>query len=179
MLITSQRLAETTIFIRKEQHLPSYEFCSKLAAMQKSSIPFSIDWWRLCFRPLAYCLQQRSCEMTRHVMRPHPGQHLWVSSEHAVPDKWVYGDEQLMEWLAKVMMLGEAPSCSLISIWTNTTACKCLITSAKGQPGGTKIHHSVQTLPFLWAGVQMQLVGWNNIGLKKNGRHLITVCLPN
>lgn len=163
MLTASQRLAET-IFIHIEEHLPSYDFCAKLAPMQKSSILLSIDQWRLYFRPLAYCLQKGSCEMTRHVMWPHPGQHLWVSSESAVPDKWVCGDEQLMEWLAKVMMLGEAPFCSLISIWTNTTFCKCLITSAKGRPGGTKIHHLVQTLLFLLARVQMQLVGWSNTG---------------
>lgn len=116
-------------------------FCTKLAPMQKSSILFRIDQSRVCFRPLAYCLQQRLCEMTRHVMWPHSGQHLWASSESTVADKWVCGDEQLMEWLAKVMMVGEAPFCSLISIWTNTTFCKCLITSAKGQPGGTWIHH--------------------------------------
>lgn len=168
VLAASQRLAETTIFILKKS-ICQHAVCTKLAPMQKSSIPLSIDQWRLSFRPPAYCLQQRSCEMTRHVMWPHPGQHLWVSSESAVPDKWVCGDEQLMEWPAKVMMLGEAPFCSLISIWTNTTSCKCLITSAKGHPGGTQIHHLVQALPFLLAWVQKQLVGSSSTGWKKEG----------
>lgn len=68
--------------------------------------------------------------------------------ETTVPDKWVCGDEQLMEWLAKVMMLGESPFCCLISIWNNTTFCKCFLTSAKGQLSGTKIHHFFQVLPF-------------------------------
>lgn len=136
-------------------HLHQKGFWAKLALMQKSSILLRIGHWRLCFHPLAYFLQQRSCEMTRHAKWP---QHLWVSLENAAPDKWVCGDERLMEWLAKVMMLWESPFCSLISIWNNTTVCKWLITSAKGQPGGTKIHHLVQTLSFLLARVEM-LVG--------------------
>lgn len=90
-------------------HLCQKGFWTKLALMQKSSILLRIGHWRLCFHPLAYFLQQRSCEMTRHAMWP---QHLWVSLENAAPDKWVCSDERLMEWLAKVMMLWESPFCS-------------------------------------------------------------------
>lgn len=97
--------------------------------------------------------------------------------ENAEPDKWVCGDEQLMEWLAKVTMPGESPFCSLISIWNNTTFCKCLTTSAKGQPSGTRIHHLDQTLPFLlvrieWKRVAFNLLVHTTLFEKKN-------CLPN
>lgn len=52
------------------------------------------------------------------------------------------------------------------------TFCKCLITSAKGRPGGTEIHHLVRAPPFLLATVQMQLVGTSNTGYKGKASNL-------
>ena len=179
VLATSQRLAEAAIFIRKKS-ICQHAVCTKLAAMQKSSIPLSIDQWRLSFRPLAYCLQQRSCEMTRHVMWPHPGQHLWASSESALPDKWVCGDEQLMEWPAKVMMLGEAPFCSLISIWTNTHLLQ-MPDNLGQRSSGWNPNSSFGSGSSFSISLSSKATCWFKQHWLKKGRHLIywTVCLPN
>lgn len=132
---------------------------------------FTIDRWGLCFCPLAHRLQPRLCEMTRHVMWPHPGQHLWVFWESAVPDRWVWGDEQLMERLPKVMMLREAPFCFLILILDQ----HCLFQMhdnlfQKGQPLKTKL---ILWFTLFYCRVQMQLVGCSNISLKRKPSNLV------
>lgn len=152
--LSSNHWSLNTYFSPHRTASPTISPCTKLALMQKNSILFSIDQQRLCFLPLTTASSKDRVRWPGMSCDPHPGQHLWASSESTMPDKWVCSDRQLMEWLAKVMMLGEAPFWSLISIWTKTTFCKCLITSAKGQPGRTEIHHLMQTLPFLLARVQ-------------------------
>lgn len=47
--------------------------CGVLAPVQENSILVGIDRQRLCFRPLAYRLRQRLCEMTRRATWPPSG----------------------------------------------------------------------------------------------------------
>lgn len=121
-----------------------------LAAMQKSSGLLSIDQPDCVSAHPLYFLRQKKMvwdDPTRHVTPSGA-----APVENGAPDKWVCGDEQLMEWLAKVMTTGggrrrEAGGwwgegggvlylhpCPLISIWSNAAFCKWLTTSAKGQP---------------------------------------------
>lgn len=75
-----------------------------VAAMQKSSGLLSIDQPDCVSAHLFYFLRQKKMawdDPTRHVTPS------WAAPvENGAPDKWVCSDEQLMEWLAKVMTTG-------------------------------------------------------------------------
>lgn len=86
------------------------------------------------FPPAEFVWDDLTCRVPTSPPPPPP-------VENAMLDKRVCGDEQPIEWPAKVAMLEESPFCPLISIWKTTTYCKCFMTSSKGQSGGTKFYH--------------------------------------
>lgn len=140
-----------------------------LAAMQKSSGLLSIDQPDCVSAHSLYFLRQKKMvwdDPTRHVTPSRA-----APVENGAPDKWVCGDEQLMEWLAKVMTTGggrlarrggggciSIPALSFRFGATPPFANGWQPQPKVNPPGAARIHHWVQTLSSLLAGDRINLL---------------------